>query len=340
MLVSNKERPSWGDQYAEHPRPPRLLDQVSTVCRRRHLSPRTEESYRYWIRQFIVFHGKRHPAALGGPHVEAFLNHLATARHVAASTQTQALNAVVFLYRDVLGRPLPDMPGLRRVQRGYRVPVVLTREEVRKILGLMHGTTKLMAELMYGAGLRVNECVTLRFKDIDFGAKTISVRSGKGGKDRTTLLPAQLASPLQQQLTRVLALHRRDLARGAGLAPLPDALWRKYPQASRSLAWQFVFPSSVQRPWGPKRELARWHASDSTVQRAFRDAKETADVRKHASVHTLRHSFATHLLATGTDIRTIQLLLGHRSLQTTMIYTHVIESTRGVRSPLDALEDG
>jgi site-specific recombinase XerD len=195
--------------------------------------------------------------------VEAFLNHLATARQVSASTQNQALNALVFLYRDVLDQQLGEMPRLRRVQRRHRVPVILTREEVRRVLQGMTGTTKLMAELIYGAGLRVTECVTLRIKDIDFGAKTISVRNGKGGKDRTTMLPEQLVSPLQQYLLRVLALHRRDLARGTGLAPLPDALWRKHPSASRSVAWQFVFPSALQRPWGSDGRLARWHASDS-----------------------------------------------------------------------------
>jgi len=190
---------------------------------------------------------------------------------------------------------------------------------------------------MYGAGLRVNECVTLRVKDIDLGARTITVRSGKGGKERTTVLPEQLHSPLQQHLVRVATLHKEDLSRGSGLAPLPDALARKYPSASSSLAWQYVFPSAVQRPWGESGKLARWHASDSTIQRAFKQALERAEVRKHASVHTLRHSFATHLLASGTDIRTIQLLLGHRNLQTTMIYTHVVEVTRTVKSPLDSL---
>lgn len=310
---------------------------VSAVCRRRHFSPRTEDSYRYWIRQFILFHGKRHPRELGAPEVERFLNHLAVARQVAASTQTQALNALVFLYESVLDQPLGNLGGLKRVQKRYRVPVVLTPAEVRSILALMKGTTKLMAELMYGAGLRVNECVTLRVKDIDLSARTLTVRDGKGGKDRTTVLPEQLQSPLQQHLLRVAALHRRDTTHGGGLAPLPSALARKYPSASSSLTWQFVFPSSAQRPWGESGRLARWHTSDSTVQRAFRAALQLAAIPKQASVHTLRHSFATHLLAAGTDIRTIQLLLGHRSLQTTMIYTHVIEVTRRVTSPLDRL---
>ena len=274
---------------------------------------------------------------MGGPEVEAFLNHLASERHLSASSQTQALNALVFLYDSVLRQPLGEMAGLKRVQRLHRVPVVLAREEVKAILEQMTGVVRLMAELMYGSGLRVNECMTLRVKDIDFLGGVLNVRSGKGGKDRTTLLPERLRAPLKQQLLRVAELHKQDLSHGAGLAPLPSALARKYPSASTSLAWQFVFPSAVLRPWGESGRLARWHASDSTVQRAFRDAMDRAGIHKHASVHTLRHSFATHLLAAGTDIRTIQLLLGHRSLQTTMIYTHVIEVTRSVASPFDSL---
>jgi len=315
------------------------MDLVATLCRRRHYSPRTEESYRYWIRHYIHFHDKCHPGALGAQEVEAFLNHLATVRQVSASTQTQALNALVFLYEGVLEKPLGRMAGLKRVQRHHRVPVVLTRDEVRAVLAHMSGTPRLMAELIYGAGLRVQECVTLRVKDVDLAAGRLSVRSGKGNKDRTTVLPSRLSEPLQQHLLRVAGLHKTDLSHGAGLAPMPNALARKYPSASSSLAWQFVFPSSVLRPWGDTGRMARWHTSVTTVQRAFREAVRRAEIRKHASVHTLRHSFATHLLASGTDIRTIQLLLGHRSLQTTMIYTHVLEATRNVVSPLDKLED-
>jgi integron integrase len=314
-----------------------LLDQLSIVCRRRHFSHNTECAYRYWTRQFVLFHGKRHPKEMGAMEVESFLNHLASERHVAASTQSQALNAVVFLYGEVLGQPLGQMTNLKRVQRRTRVPVVLTTEEVRATLGQMVGTSRLMAELIYGAGLRVHECVALRIKDIDLTTKAVSVRNSKGSKDRTTVLPERLVSPLQQHLLRVAALHRDDLAAGAGLAPMPDALARKYPSASASLAWQYVFPSSVLRPWGSSGRKVRWHTSDSTIQRAFKQAIERADVRKHASVHCLRHSFATHLLAAGTDVRTIQLLLGHRSLQTTMIYTHVLQAVRTVRSPFDDL---
>ena len=274
---------------------------------------------------------------MGEREVVAFLNYLAVERKVAASTQSQALNALVFLYADVLEKPLPEMTGIRRVQHRYRVPVVLTQDEVRAVLNLMQGTPKLMAQLLYGAGLRVTEGITLRVKDIDFGAKAISVRAGKGNKDRTSVLPEQLIPPLQQHLLRVASLHSDDLLRGAGYAPLPGGLDRKYPNASKSFAWQYVFPSLVLRPWGETGRLMRWHASDSTIQRAFKQALKVAGIHKHASPHTLRHSFATHLLATGTDIRTIQLLLGHNNLQTTMIYTHVLEATRLVKSPFDRL---
>ena len=313
------------------------MDQVHEVCRRRHLSSRTEEAYRYWIRQFIFFHDKRHPRELREVEVTKFVNHLAVQRKLSASSQTQALNAIVFLYRDVLVLPLGEMNGLNRVQHRKRIPVVMTAKEVSAVLSQMSGTTLLMAQLMYGSGLRVEECCTLRVKDIDFGSSVVNVRNGKGAKDRTTVLPICLQPGLQAHLIRIAQLHADDRNRGAGLAPLPNALERKYPNASESLAWQFVFPSSVCRPWGESGRLARWHVSPSTIQRAFRQAVVRAEIMKHATVHTLRHSFATQLLASGTDIRTIQLLLGHRSLQTTMLYTHVLEVTKSVNSPLDSL---
>ena len=278
---------------------------------------------------------------MGAAEVEAFLNYLAVQRHVAASTQSQALNALVFLYGEVLVQPLGETHGLRRVQRQHRVPVVLTRDEVGRVLTLMEGTSRLMAELMYGTGLRVHECVTLRVKDVDVAAGVIAVRNSKGSKDRkdrTTVLPSRLTATLQQHLLRVALLHRDDLTCGAGLAPMPDALARKYPSASASWAWQFVFPSAVSRPWGDSGRLVRWHASDSTIQRAFKQAVVKAQIAKHVSVHCLRHAFATQLLAAGTDIRTIQLLLGHRRLQTTMIYTHIEQATRTITSPFDTLE--
>lgn len=313
------------------------MDQVHEVCRRRHLSPRTEEAYRFWIRQFIFFHGKRHPRELCEPEVMQFVNHLAVQRKVAASTQTQALNAIVFLYRDVLVTPLGNINGLNRVQQRKRIPVVLTATEVSTVFSQMSGTRLLMAQLMFGAGLRVEECCTLRLKDIDFGSSVVNVRDGKGAKDRTTVLPTCLKTALHAHLVQVAQLHADDRNRGAGLAPLPSALERKYPKASESLPWQFVFPSSLCRPWGESGRNARWHVSPATIQRAFRQAVIRAGILKHATVHTLRHSFATQLLASGTDIRTIQLLLGHRNLQTTMIYTHVLEVTKSVASPLDRL---
>ncbi len=274
---------------------------------------------------------------MGGREVEAFLNHLAVKRQCSASTQTQALNALVFLYQEVLSKPLGNLKGLKRVQQRHRVPVVLSVDEVRRCLDLMSGVPQLAAQLIYGAGLRVNECMGLRVKDIDFSTNAVSVRNGKGAKDRTTVLPDQLMRPLQRHLLTVAALHKSDLNRGAGFAAMPGALYRKYPSASKSFAWQFVFPSSVIRPWADGKMQVRWHMSDSTVQKAFKRALNQAEIHKHASVHTLRHSFATHLLSNGTDIRTIQLLLGHRSLQTTMIYTHVLEATKKVKSPFDVL---
>lgn len=274
---------------------------------------------------------------MGIPEVEVFLNHLAYQRSCSASTQTQALNALVFLYQEVLDKPLGQMKGLNRVQQRHRVPVVLNVSEVKACLEVMSGTCQLIAQLIYGAGLRVNECMGLRVKDLDFETGSLSVRDGKGGKDRTTLLPRQLIAPLQKHLLQVAQLHQSDLNRGAGFAAMPGALYKKYPTASRALAWQYVFPSSVLRLWSDGKMKVRWHMSDSTIQKAFKVALKQANIHKHASVHTLRHSFATHLLSAGTDIRTIQLLLGHRSLQTTMIYTHVIEATKLVTSPFDKL---
>ncbi len=247
------------------------------------------------------------------------------------------INTLVFLYRDVLCEEIGHLEGLQRVQRIRRVPVVLSRDEVRSVLAAMQGTPRLMAEVLYGAGLRVTECITLRLKDFDFDSFVITVRSGKGGKDRTTVLPRSLVTPLQRHLLGVVALYKADVAHGRGFVPLHNALHRKYPNAARSVGWQFVFPSRAVRPCPLTGRMLRWHASESTIQRAFRAALERVGIHKHASVHTLRHSFATHLLAQGTDIRTIQLLLGHNSLQTTMIYTHVLQVTRLVTSPFDRL---
>jgi integron integrase len=259
------------------------------------------------------------------------------AGNVAASTQSQALNAVLFLYRDVLEIEVGTLPGLQRIQRSTRLPVVLTVAEVQAALAAMQGTPRLIAALLYGAGLRVTECLTLRIKDLDFGARTITVRSGKGAKDRASVMPEALVGPLHRQVLRAMALHKHDLNHGRGYAPLPGALQRKYPNASRSAGWQFLFPSRVTRPCPETARHMRWHASESNVQVGFKQALADSGIRKHASAHTLRHSFATHLLEQGTDIRTIQLLLGHRNLKTTMIYTHVQHSIRKTVSPLDRL---
>jgi integron integrase len=313
------------------------MDQVSARCRMRHLSRRTEEAYRFWARSYILFHRKRHPRDIGTAGITQFVNHLAVDRKVAASTQSQALNALMFLYRDVLEIEVGNLDGLHRVQRHARLPVVLTTDEVRDVLGHMSSTPRLMAELLYGTGLRVTECMTLRVKDLDFRSGTITVRSGKGTKDRTTIMPVRLSQSLQRQVLGTVALYKQDVLSGRGYVPLPGALHRKYPKAARSVAWQFVFPSTAIRNCPETGKPLRWHASESIVQKAFKRALQQARIHKHASAHTLRHSFATHLLAEGTDIRTIQLLLGHRSLLTTMIYTHVQQVLRKTISPLDRL---
>lgn len=327
---------SWGISPAV-PGAPRLMEQVSIVCRRRHFSRRTEEAYRFWIRRYIRFHELKHPRDLGIDGIAPFINFLAVEKDVAASTQSQALNALLFLYRDVLEMEVGHIEGLKRVQYISRIPVVLAVEEVKLVFSYMSGTPKLMAELIYGAGLRVTEAVTLRIKDLDFRANTISVRNGKGCRDRTSLLPLRLAVPLQRHLLQVIALYKHDALHGRGYAPLPGALHRKYPDSAKSIAWQFVFPSTAIRRCPETGRMLRWHTPDSTVQKAFKSALAEAKIYKHASVHTLRHSFATHLLAAGTDIRTIQLLLGHRNLNTTMIYTRVEHDICRTRSPLDVL---
>jgi integron integrase len=342
-IFHRKERPSWGidDTPADSatlPAPqPRLLDQVRLACERRHYSPRTAKSYTFWVRRYVLFHGKRHPRELGAPALTAFLNHLASVEKVSASTQAQALNALVFLYRQVLGEDPGWLQGLERVKRKQFLPVVLTLEEVKLVLGFLKDVPKVMAELIYGTGMRVMECMQLRVKDIDFRARTITVRSGKGGKDRVVPLPQRLDASLQQQVLRVVTRHKQACLEGRGFAPMPYALARKYPSASRSIGWQYVFPSTVEQKDPATGRFLRWHASPSTLQRAFQQAVRRAGIRKHATVHSLRHSFATHLLASGCDIRTIQSLLGHRHLETTMIYTHVEQSIRSVESPLDRL---
>ena len=304
---------------------------------RRHYSPRTADSYIYWCKQYILFHRKRHPKEMGKIEIEAFLNYLVAKRHLSASSQSQALNALFFMYKHVLEIQPEWLDNFARAKRKKTLPVVLSVNEVRLVLDKMSSTAKLMAELIYGTGMRVNECVQLRIKDIDFDLKTITVRSGKGAKDRTTILPGCIIKSLQQHLLQVIKCHKHDLLQGAGFAPLPGALYKKYPKVGQSIGWQYVFPSSVIRVWPQTGQKVRWHCSASTPQRAFKSALEITSITKHASVHTLRHCFATHLLQNGTDLRTIQTLLGHKNIQTTMIYTHIINAEQNTQSPLDRL---
>lgn len=298
---------------------------------------RTEEAYVGWIRRFIAANGMRHPRQLGAREVEAFLTDLATRGKVAASTQNQALSALLFLYREVLQLEMPWLDGVRRAKKPRRLPVVLGREEVAALLAEMDGVTWLMASLLYGAGLRLMECIRLRVQDVDFLRREITVRRGKGGKDRRTMLPATVVEALQDQLAATRRVHQRDLAAGFGAVWLPDALSRKYPHAARDWAWQYVFPASARSADPRTGTLRRHHIDETVLQRAVKHAVRSARIDKPATCHTLRHSFATHLIEGGYDIRTVQELLGHKDVSTTQIYTHVLNrGGRGVLSPLDA----
>ncbi len=322
-------------------REPRLLDRVRAEIRLRHYSVRTGQAYVEWIRRFILFYDKRHPREMGGEEVSAFLTHLATQRQVAASTQNQALGALVFLYRAVLRMPLPELDGVVRARKPRNLPVVLSESEVQRLLAQMSGSPALAASLLYGSGLRLLECVQLRVKDLDFERNELAVWEGKGKKRRVTMLPTSLRGPLERQLRRVRGLHASELRAGFGEAPLPGALARKYPNAQKEFVWQFLFPSARRVGDASTGRALRWHMSASTVQRAVKQAVVAAGIHKRASCHSLRHSFATHLLERGQDIRTVQELLGHSSVATTMIYTHVLNRGRlGVRSPLDRDPDG
>lgn len=314
----------------------RLLDQVREVIRLKHMSIRTEESYLYYIKQFILFHNKRHPAEMGADEIRAYLSHLAIEGHVAASTQNVALSALLFLYRHVLHLEVPFIDHIEYAQRPQRVPVVFTRTEVQAILSRLTGIHLLIASLLYGTGMRLMECLQLRVKDLDFAYLQITIRDGKGEKDRVTMLPTTLVEPLQRQLETARLLHQRDLTAGFGAVYLPYALERKYPNASREWGWQYVFPAE-KRSVDPRSGVTRrHHLLEDSIQRAVKQAKNAAGIAKHGSCHTFRHSFATHLLEDGYDIRTVQELLGHKDVKTTMIYTHVLNrGGRAVRSPLD-----
>ena len=320
-------------------RAPRLLDQVREALRTRHYSPRTEEAYVHWIRRFVLFHDKRHPRDMGAAEVSRFLSWLAVEGKVAAATQNQALAAVLFLYRHVLEVELPWLDDVVRARRPRSLPVVLSRDEVRRVLARTTGVAKLMTQLLYGSGLRLLECCRLRIKDIDFANRQILVRRGKGNVDRATLLPAFVADDLEKWIDSVRVQHRADLDSGAGWVELPGALARKYPNAPRDWPWQWVFPATRTYRHPETGQIRRHHYHETAVQRAVRDAVRAADLAKRVTPHTFRHSFATHLLADGYDIRTVQRLLGHKDVRTTMIYTHVLNrGPHGVLSPLDRLD--
>ena len=316
----------------------RLFEAVHAALRARHYSRRTEKAYVGWIERFVRFHRGRHPATMAEPEIVAFLTHLATARHVSPSTQTQALSALLFLYEKVLGRKIDRSERIVRAKPVRRLPVVLTREEVKAVLGQLSGVHWLVASLLYGGGLRLLECLRLRVKDVDFGARRVVVRSGKGEKDRYTMLPELARAALVEQLDRRQRQHREDLLRGRGTVELPYAIERKYPNAARSWDWQWVFAASGHYHHVPSDVWRRHHLHETAVQRAVRRAVLAARISKPATCHTFRHSFATHLLEDGHDIRTIQELLGHSDVSTTMIYTHVLlRGPAGVKSPIDRL---
>ena len=318
--------------------PPRLLDRVRAELRTRHCSLRTEKVYVGWIRRFILFHGKRHPSEMGAEEITRFLSALAIERNVAASTQNQALSALLFLYKEVLAQELPWLDGIVRAKTPARIPVVLTREEVRQVLAAMDGPPRLAALLLYGAGLRLLEALRLRVKDVDFQRNQIIVRSGRGAKDRVTMLPVAAGRDLAKHLETVREQHLADTRAGAGWVELPWALGRKYPAAGREWIWQWVFPATRAYFHVASSQRRRHHLHESVLQRAVREAVRSKGILKHATCHTFRHSFATHLLEDGADIRTVQELLGHRDVSTTMIYTHVLNrGPAGVLSPADRL---
>lgn len=334
MLHGNRQT---GEGRIGEAEAPRLLDQLREALRVRHYSLRTEDAYAEWVRRFILFQGKRHPREMGLGEVRAFLNHLAVERGVAASTQNQAKSALLFLYRHVLDMELPWLTEVVQAKRSTRLPVVLTVGEVRMLFGQMEGTMALVAHLLYGTGMRLMEGLCLRVKDVDFELREILVRNGKGGKDRVTMLPDALVPALEAHLMKVKALHGQDLATGFGEVLLPNALADKYPAAARAWGWQWVFPSALRSVDPRSGVVRRHHLHPESVQKAVRLAARMAEMVKPVTPHVLRHSFATHLLQGGHDIRTVQELLGHKEVETTMIYTHVLNrGGHGVLSPLDS----
>jgi len=315
---------------------PKLLEQVRDAIRLKHYSIRTERTYIDWIKRFILFHNKRHPREMAETEVTQFLTHLARDENVAASTQNQALSALLFLYKEVLKQEIGWLNNVERAKKSPRLPVVLTRDEVKRIFAHLHGKEKLMAGLLYGSGLRLMECLRLRVKDVDLAYLKITVRDAKGGKDRITMLPVSLAPRLERHLAKMKIQHEQDLADGFGTVHLPHALSRKYPSAAREWAWQYIFPSTRLSIDPRSGDMKRHHMAEGILQAAIKNAVRASALAKPATCHTLRHSFATHLLERGYDIRTVQELLGHKDVSTTMVYTHVLNRPGiGVKSPLD-----
>lgn len=315
----------------------KLLDEVRVTLRANHYSRKTEESYTSWIKQFIIFNGKRHPNEMGKKEIQEFINHLAIERHVSSSTQNQALQAILYLYKKILKKDPGWITELKHVKKVAHLPTVFSRGEAAEIIKQLNGTVKLIVSLLYGTGMRLNECLNLRIKDIDFGMGHITVRDGKGEKDRITLLPQKLITHLETHISKVKKLHNIDLIDKKGETVLPYALKNKYPNASKEFGWQFVFPSSKTVYDKEKKVAYRYHVHETVIQKAIRNALKTAEINKPGSPHTFRHSFATHLLDSGYDIRTIQELLGHKSIRTTMVYTHILKTVLGVKSPVDSI---
>lgn len=313
----------------------KLLDQVRITLRTNHYSRKTEESYTSWIKRFIIFNNKVHPEKLGKDEIRNFLSYLAIERHVSSSTQNQALQGILYLYKNVLKKEVGWINDIKNVQRKKHLPIVLTKDEVNKVFEHLTGIPLLISKLLYGSGLRLGECLKIRIHDIDLEYKTITVRDGKGEKDRITVLPDKVACELKTHIQKVRNLYNRDKRKENVEAPLPYALDKKYPNAGKEFGWQYLFPAKSLAYKEDEKKYYRVHLHHSTFQKVFKDAVRKTDVTKQASPHTLRHSFATHLLQSGYDIRTIQELLGHHSVKTTMVYTHVLNRGIGVRSPLD-----